>query len=279
MIIKIGIIGLGFVGSAMYKSFLKKNISKKSILVYDKYKQGGIGSFEACLASKILFLALPTMYSEKDKEYDKSSIYEICEKLSENKYRGIVVIKSTIEPETCEFLAKKYNLKIIHNPEFLSAKTAFHDFHNQSHIVLGITSNCSVNKVNLLTKFYEKYYRSAHISICSSKESESMKIFCNCFYSVKIQFFTELFLLCQQNGTDFNTVKSLMLKNNWINPMHTLIPGPDGNISYGGFCFPKDTNALNEYMKKKKVFNNVLNSCINERNLMRQDNINIKKVC
>ena len=69
MIIKIGIIGLGFVGSAMYESFLKKKISKKSILVFDKYKQGGIGKFEDCLASKILFLALPTMFSEKEKEY------------------------------------------------------------------------------------------------------------------------------------------------------------------------------------------------------------------
>lgn len=278
MIIKIGIIGLGFVGSAMYESFLKKKISKNSILIYDKYKKGGIGNFEDCLNSKILFLALPTIFSEKSMEYDKSSIEETCEKLANNKYRGIVVIKSTLEPEVSEYLAKKYNLKIVHNPEFLSAKTALFDFHNQKHIVLGITSKCSFNKINLLTKFYEKYYPVAEISVCTSKESESMKIFCNCFYSVKIQFFTELFLLCQKNGTDFNVVKSLMLKNNWINPMHTQVPGPDGKISYGGFCFPKDTNALNQYMIRKNVLNNILNSCINERNLIREDKLNIKEI-
>ena len=279
MIIKISIIGLGFVGSAMYKSFLKKNISKKSIYIYDKYKNGGIGNFEDCLKSKLIFLALPTKFSKINKEYDKSSIEEICEKLSKNNYKGLVVIKSTVEPKTCEFLANKFNLKIFHNPEFLSLKTAFKDFHNQSHIVIGITSKCSTNKLNLLTKFYEKYYKNASISICKSVESESMKLFCNCFYAIKIQFFTELFLLCQKNGTDFNKVKSLMLKNKWINPMHTIIPGLDGNISYGGFCFPKDTNALNEYMIKYNSFNNILNSCIYERDLMRQDNINIEKVC
>ena len=66
-----------------------------------------------------------------------------------------------------------------------------------------------------------------------------------------------------------------MLKNNWINPMHTNIPGPDGNISYGGLCFPKDTNALNQFMKKLKSPNKVLNATIEERNDMRNDNDNI----
>jgi UDP-glucose 6-dehydrogenase len=75
-----------------------------------------------------------------------------------------------------------------------------------------------------------------------------MKIFCNCFYATKIQFFTEIYLLCEKTGCDYNVVKNMMLGNGWINPMHTNVPGNDGNISYGGYCFPKDTNALNEYM-------------------------------
>ena len=60
-----------------------------------------------------------------------------------------------------------------------------------------------------------------------------------------------------------------MLKNGWINPMHTNVPGSDGNISYGGFCFPKDTNALNNYMIKNNSPNQILNSTIKERNLLR----------
>jgi len=66
-----------------------------------------------------------------------------------------------------------------------------------------------------------------------------------------------------------------MLKNNWINEMHTNIPGPDGKISYGGMCFPKDTQALVAYMNSKKSPNKVLKAVINERNDMRKDNINI----
>ena len=68
-----------------------------------------------------------------------------------------------------------------------------------------------------------------------------------------------------------------MLKNNWINPMHTKVPGPDGELSYGGACFPKDTNALLNLMKFNNTSSSVLESTINERNIMRNDNVNVIK--
>jgi UDP-glucose 6-dehydrogenase len=55
--------------------------------------------------------------------------------------------------------------------------------------------------------------------------------------------------------------------------MHTEVPGSDGFISYGGKCFPKDTNALNSYMKKYNSNNLLLDSTIKERNYLRKDNL------
>jgi len=118
---------------------------------------------------------------------------------------------------------------------------------------------------------YSLYYPDAHISICSSDESESMKIFCNTFYAVKIQFFTELYILCKKLGFSFETIKKLMLKNDWINPMHTNVPGSDGMVSYGGYCFPKDTNALLAFMKSNECPSSVLASTVEERNKLRPD--------
>ena len=103
-----------------------------------------------------------------------------------------------------------------------------------------------------------------------------MKIYLNCFYSVKIQFFNELYLLCQKTETNYNNIVDLMLKNNWINPMHTKVPGTDGKLSYGGYCFPKDTNALLQFMKTMDSPCKVLEATVDERNEMREDNINIK---
>ena len=271
---KIGIIGLGFVGSAMFTSFKQLNVN---ICGYDKYKDSNINStFEQVITSNILFLCLPTPYDSTIHEYDKSAIYSICEQLVQSNYNGIVIIKSTIELGTINFLESKYPLKYIHNPEFLTARTAFEDFHNQSHIVLGKGSLINDLDFKQVINFYSSFYPNAKISECLAVESESMKLFCNSFYSVKIQFFNELYLLCNKLNIDYNNVKNLMLANNWINPMHTTIPGPDGLLSYGGLCFPKDTNALNELMKKNETPNAVMDATIQERNKMRSDSDNCK---
>jgi len=272
----IGIIGLGFVGSAMEKSFINKGlILNHNLFGYDKFKNGGIGSFSSILNTNIVFLALPTPYDDTKQEYDKTSIIQTCELLSNNNYSGIVIIKSTVEPETTRNLSNLFpSLILVHNPEFLTARTAYEDFHNQKHIILGF--DCDFSKITDLINFYKTYYPDADISLSSSIESESAKIFCNSFYATKIQFMTELFLLCKANNSDYNKIKSMMLKNGWINHMHTTIPGPDGNISYGGLCFPKDTNALNKYMEKYNSPNLVMSSVITERNLMRSDHDNCK---
>ena len=105
----ISVIGLGFVGGSMKKSFELKG---ESVIGYDKYKEN-TDSFEDCLKSDIAFLALPTIYDEDKMTYDKSAIHEVCGDLEKNKYQGIVVIKSTVEPTTTEGLAQKYNLKFV----------------------------------------------------------------------------------------------------------------------------------------------------------------------
>ena len=182
-----------------------------------------------------------------------------------------------IPHSTFIFLKRKYKLNFLHNPEFLTAATAFDDFHNQKHIVLGKHKNTPQYQVDDLEHLYKTHYPDAEISLCDCLESEQMKIFCNCFYSVKVQFFNELYLTCKANNSNYDKVKDLMLKNNWINKMHTNVPGPDGQLSYGGYCFPKDTNALAQYMETKHEKNQVLKATIKERNEMRSDHTNVKK--
>lgn len=262
---KVGLIGIGIVGKAILQSFTDKGIT---VVPYDKYKE--IGSLDEILRTDIVFLCLPTPYDHGLGAYDKQSLDEVCSSLSK-KYDGTVVIKSTVEPGTSQGVAERYDLNIIHNPEFLTANTAYQDFHQQTHIVLGRTSRVNDERLSELVDFYRRHYPEAEISVCRSEESEAMKSFCNSFYAVKIQFFNELYVLCQSLGIDYNLVREMMLKNNWINPMHTQVPGPDGRLSYGGMCFPKDTNALLSLMRRQNTPHRIMEATITERNTMRED--------
>jgi UDPglucose 6-dehydrogenase len=267
--VSVSVFGLGFVGGSMKKSFGIKGVNVKG---YDKYKESD--ALEECVTTDIAFLCLPTLFDEETNEYDKSCILEVCDQLTRANYRGITLLKSTVEPGTTEWLAKMYpTLLFVHNPEFLTTVTAFEDFHNQRHIVLGKASNVSDSVYELLQDFYRPLYPGAEFSCCTCSESESMKIFGNCFYSVKVQFFNELYLMCEKSNIDYERVRAMMIKNGWINPMHTTVPGPDGQLSYGGLCFPKDTNALLNHMKRDGVPHKVLEASIEERNIMREPKI------
>lgn len=49
----VGICGLGVVGSAIESVFRKRNVN---LVVYDKYKNGGIGTPDSLLSADMIFL-------------------------------------------------------------------------------------------------------------------------------------------------------------------------------------------------------------------------------
>jgi len=73
---EVAIIGLGFVGGAMFKSFTEKGVN---VYGYDKYKDDGIGNIETCTNANMIFLCLPTLYNEKTEEYDNQLLSKFSE--------------------------------------------------------------------------------------------------------------------------------------------------------------------------------------------------------
>ena len=53
---------------------------------------GGMGHLSEMLKCDIVFLCLPTLFSEELNEYNKTVINEVCLELEKNKYDGLVVI-------------------------------------------------------------------------------------------------------------------------------------------------------------------------------------------
>jgi len=237
----------------------------------------------------MIFICLPTPFISSEingngygngygnGNYDKNELYQVIEQLALLKYKGIIIIKSTVEPGTTKSLQIKYsNLLLVHNPEFLCAKTATEDFRNQKHIIIGIVGcgvggndDCNDKDISPLVDFYKKYFPRADISITTSDESEMAKITSNSFYACKIQFFTEIKLFCDKQCISYDNIKGLIIKNGWVNPMHLEVPGHDGNISFGGACLPKDLQCLNSLLEKYHIDNKVINAVVEENKKMR----------
>ncbi len=263
---KIGIAGLGIVGSSI-KNFLEHNHIQNTYF-YDKFKKN-ISDFDVLLKCDIIFLCLPTKYKHSIKDYDYSAIDDVMTKLKKNKYDGLVVLKSTITPGKTIELYKKYNLDLCFYPEFLTASTANIDFLKQKQIILGLLENPNTNlknKYNKLIQFFNIYFNKSIITITNTKIAESVKLFCNNFYSMKIGICNDFYKICEFNNIEYDNVMNIMLNNGWINKMHTKVPGTDTKFGYGGGCFIKDTNALNEYMKRNNINSKVLDSIITLNN-------------
>lgn len=274
---EIGVIGVGVVGSAIKNVLESFQIQTK---VYDKYKNLG-NNVSELLDCNMIFICLPTPFMSSlvdgNGHYDTRELEQVIEQLSILKYKGIIIIKSTVEPGTTKTLQIKYsNLSLVHNPEFLCAKTAMEDFINQKHIIIGVVESsvdgnddCNDKDILPLVDFYKKYFPGADISITTSDESEMAKITCNSFYACKIQFFTEIKLFCETRSISYDNVKDLIIKNGWVNPMHLEVPGHDGKISFGGSCLPKDVQCLNSLLEEYHINNEVIKAVVEENKKMR----------
>lgn len=263
---RIGVMGTGFVGSAVYAG-LKPFYD--DILTYDIAKGGHCGTLDQLVnQSDIIFVCLPTPM-RKDGSCDTrivdTALADIRDLCKENGYQNrIAVVKSTVEPGSTKMWNEKFNphLTVVFNPEFLTEANSFDDFKNQNRIILG-GPRPEVGRVKTI---YRKAFPFATIVKTGSTEAETVKYFTNTFLAMKVSFANEMFQICNAIGVDYDKVVEYALYDNRIGNSHLSVPGPDGFMGFGKTCFPKDLNALINLAIKNGVDPKVLKA-VWEKNL------------
>jgi len=245
----VGIVGFGFVGSALAAGFsLMANIK-----IYDKYKE--IDTLKDVCGQDIIFLCLPTPIRKSDGKPEMSFIHSAIDEIENEinfggEYTGmkILVIKSTVLPGTSRALSKKYpQFSFISNPEFLTARSARLDFINASRIIIGGYDHNAIQKVEEL---YRTVFEHTPIYICKWEEAELVKYMNNCFFALKVLYLNEIYDICQRGQLDYNLLKSMWLSDGRIGNSHHDVPGHDNDRGVGGACFPKDLSAFIEWSKE-----------------------------
>ena len=263
---KIGIVGQGFVGSAVregLKDFYTVN-------TYDKYKQAEFSVSnlqELAERSEVIFVCLPTPM-RKSGECDTSIVRQVVSDIdslcgAKDLTERTVVIKSTVPPGTTEDLNQKTNwIDVVFNPEFLTEANATNDYKNQNRIILGGPRPATTKLKSLFSKAFPK----ASIIKTGSNTAEMVKYFTNCFLATKVSFANEIKQVCDKSNVDYDKVVEYSLYDARIGQSHFSAPGPDGSYGFGGHCFPKDINAL-IYLAKEAGINPKMLTSVWEKNL------------
>jgi UDPglucose 6-dehydrogenase len=252
---KIGVIGNGFVGSAVASGFNQYNVK-----VFDKNPNLSTHTLKDVISQDFVFICVPTPMKDIMGDDCNLSIIESCfrdiEKIGSN---AILIIKSTVPIGTTLRLQSEYGaLNIIHSPEFLTAKFAKEDFLNADRHIIGYTNKES-NGIQALNLF-QKTFPNIPCLIMKSVESESVKYIANCFFATKVSFFNEIYLLIEKLGLDWNSIIKGVTGDRRIGYSHYQVPGHDGDKGFGGACFPKDLNALISTFEKNEIDPKVLKS-------------------
>ena len=254
----IGIIGKGFVGSAVAKGFSPSVGFECNIRIYDRNPLRSTHSIEDVVnKSDYIFLSLPTP-SNKDGSISLRLIEKSLEEINNiNKNKNnILLLRSTITPGSSEKFQQQFdNLRIVFNPEFLTERSAYLDFINQSRIILGGSLE-DVKKVETL--YRARFGQLIPILKTSFETAELIKYMNNCFFATKVSFLNEMKMLADKAGADWNDSIEGFILDGRIGHSHLSVPGPDGKLGFGGSCFPKDVRALIAYAKSKDISLNTL---------------------
>ena len=240
---KIGIVGQGYVGTAVKTIFEKHYDVETYDLDLDKCSVNCLEDLVEL--TNIIFVCVPTPM-KKDGSCDTSIVEAIVKDIndmvvSRNVSGRIIAIKSTIPPGTTDRLNKEcHNRPVIFNPEFLTEANFIDDFKNQNRIIIGGVRPASTK----LRQIYSLVFPEAKIVKTGSTTAEMVKYITNTFLATKVSFSNEMKMLCDKLNIDYDKVVEYSTYDERLGKSHWAVPGPDGKLGFGGSCFPKDLNAI-----------------------------------
>ena len=255
---KIGIIGKGFVGSAVAHGFSPACGYNAEIKIFDKDPSRSSHSInETVNDSDFIFISVPTPANtdgENDLTILESVLYEVNEVNTNT--NNIILVRSTIVPGTTKFLQNKYKkLNLVFNPEFLTERSANFDFINQTRIILGGDKKYTSRVAEL---YRDRFGLHLPVVQTDYQTAEAIKYMNNLFFATKVSFLNEMYLMVKEVGGNWDHAIEGFILDGRIGHSHLNVPGPDGKFGFGGSCFPKDIQAMITFCEKIGIDMNVL---------------------
>ncbi|MDD4254431.1 MAG: hypothetical protein PHP59_03555 [Methanofollis sp.] len=234
---KVGIVGLGAVGSAV-KHALRFYYPRTT--GYDIKDIKGSGSWSDILETEVAIITVSTPEGI-DSRLDCSAVDNVLSRLNESRYSGICVIKSTVGVGYTDSAVRRFpRLRIVYMPEFLREKSNFTWFVNPDRIVVS-GDDQDIDTVLELFTWVDGLNDTVPVLRMSHIEAEIGKLAHNARIALLVSFTNEIEQISQDHGADPNRVMSVIHADRRVQSQEHLRPGLG---PYGGKCVPKDTREL-----------------------------------
>lgn len=214
---------------------------------------------EAVLSTDLTFVAVGTPslpHGGIDLKYVERAAHEIGEALGRKDSYHLVIMKSTVVPETTEKVLKPtleresqkqcgIRFGLCMNPEFLREGSALHDTFYPDRVIIGEVDKESGET---LERFYRDFYAEKMPPAIRTNlaTAELIKYANNSFLATKISFINEIANICNKiPEADVKTVAEGIGLDRRINKRFL-----NAGLGYGGSCLPKDVDALVSHSKK-----------------------------
>jgi UDPglucose 6-dehydrogenase len=234
---KIGIVGYGYVGKAMFKYFN----SHCETIYYDPYVSGSSTQSDINLCDiGVICVNTP---ANTDGSCDISIVEDTVKWLT----TPLILIKSTIKIGTTKYLKDKYNKRIVFSPEYIGESTYDTGLYNFNQLVKNhnffIFGGDKKDTAYLVSVFQiisgpNKIYKQT-----DETSAEMAKYMENSFFATKLVFCYEFDQICKKMNIDYNEVRECWLLDPRIGSSHTCV-FYNKNEPYDGKCLPKDLNSI-----------------------------------
>jgi UDPglucose 6-dehydrogenase len=234
---KIGIVGFGYVGKAMFNYFN----GHYDTIYYDPFISGSSTQDDINLCD--IGIVCVNTPSKSDGSCDISIVEESIKWLT----TPIILIKSTVEIGTTSYLKKKYKKRIVFSPEYIGESTydtGLYNFNklvkNHNFFIFGGDKNDTAYIVSIFQVISgpNKIYKQT-----DETTAEMAKYMENSFFATKLIFCYEFEQICKKMEIDYNEVRECWLLDPRIGSSHTCI-FINKTEPFDGKCLPKDLNSI-----------------------------------
>lgn len=242
---KIGIIGLGFVGGAIEASMEWQDWASQLVVIDpDKGYTGTYSDLKDCDG---VFVCVPTP-QDADGTCDTSPLESVLAQLKAIDYHGVIISKCTAPPNVYERLNEEFP-NLVHAPEFLTAANAVKDYAGGQFCIIGGRVKAYLKEAERIIRMGQENL-GTNVQYCTIGEAALAKYTINTFLATKVVFMNEMKEIATSAGLDYTKIMSMVNMDCRIGSSHMQVPGPDGQLGFGGACFPKDTSALLKYSEQ-----------------------------